>query len=157
MLTQFEGIADRVTKRWSERSDHPDLRQEALIAIWLALEKGIVNERWLMVIAKRAVIESFRSRLGRNGHRHKPFRALTDRHEAILVDVKAMASAKLIELRDADRDHLKLDAVIRAHCCRVLNICNGNRTEAAKVLGIGRATAFRWFVDWQRMSAGDGA
>jgi DNA-directed RNA polymerase specialized sigma24 family protein len=150
LLTQFEGIADRVVARYRRNDHFDDIRQAALIGIWMALERGITNERWLGRIASNAVIDEFRLLLGKTGHKNR-FSAITEKIAKTMIDLKAAAEVKLADLRDANSDHLKLDNVVRAHCCKVLNLCNGNREQAAKVLGIGRATAFRWFGDWQRM------
>jgi DNA-directed RNA polymerase specialized sigma24 family protein len=149
LLQQFEGIADRVSSRYRNNDHYDDLRQAALIGIWMALERGIVNENWLGRIARNALIDELRLLLGKHGQ--KRFFSLTERVKQKMVDLQGAARRSLDDLRDVEKDRFKLDNVIRAHCCKVLNLCNGNREQAAKVLGIGRATAFRWFSDWQRM------
>ncbi|MEZ6139784.1 MAG: sigma 54-interacting transcriptional regulator [Zavarzinella sp.] len=42
-----------------------------------------------------------------------------------------------------------LGEVERIHCESTLNYCQGNRTEAAKLLGIGERTLYRMLTDWK--------
>lgn len=43
---------------------------------------------------------------------------------------------------------LTLEEVERRHVLRVLKACNGNRTDAAKVLGLDRKTLYRKLLRW---------
>jgi DNA-binding NtrC family response regulator len=43
---------------------------------------------------------------------------------------------------------LTLEEVERRHVVRVLEACNGNRTDAAKVLGLDRKTLYRKLLRW---------
>jgi two-component system, NtrC family, response regulator AtoC len=49
----------------------------------------------------------------------------------------------------ANDDHLtSLDEVRRRHVTLVLEHCNGNRTNAAKILHLDRKTLYRKLVRW---------
>jgi two-component system response regulator HydG len=43
---------------------------------------------------------------------------------------------------------LTLEEIERRHALRVLEACNGNRTDAAKVLGLDRKTLYRKLLRW---------
>ena len=43
---------------------------------------------------------------------------------------------------------LTLEEVERRHVLRVLEACNGNRTDAAKVLELDRKTLYRKLLRW---------
>ena len=43
---------------------------------------------------------------------------------------------------------LTLEEVERRHVLRVLEACHGNRTDAAKVLGLDRKTLYRKLLRW---------
>ena len=53
----------------------------------------------------------------------------------------AMSGAELTEL-------LTLEEVERRHVLRVLEACHGNRTDAAKILGLDRKTLYRKLLRW---------
>lgn len=55
-------------------------------------------------------------------------------------------SARPIALADADRQ--TLDEVARTHVCVVLDACRGNRTNAARILGVDRKTLVRSLKRW---------
>ena len=42
-----------------------------------------------------------------------------------------------------------LDVVVRRHCELVIGLTGGNLTRAARLLGVGRATLFRWRKRWE--------
>lgn len=50
--------------------------------------------------------------------------------------------------RSAVTDPRRLDAAIRAHIERILEECEGRKLQAAKVLGIGRTTLYRYLKKW---------
>lgn len=41
-----------------------------------------------------------------------------------------------------------LDTAIREHALMVLGVKGGNKTEAARALGIDRRTLYRWLRKW---------
>jgi len=41
-----------------------------------------------------------------------------------------------------------LDEVRRRHVVKILEACNGNRSEAAKILGVDRKTLYRRLRRW---------
>jgi transcriptional regulator of acetoin/glycerol metabolism len=43
---------------------------------------------------------------------------------------------------------LTLEEVERRHVLRVLEACNSNRTDAAKILGLDRKTLYRKLLRW---------
>jgi transcriptional regulator of acetoin/glycerol metabolism len=43
---------------------------------------------------------------------------------------------------------LTLEEVERRHVLRVLEACQGNRTDAAKILGLDRKTLYRKLLRW---------
>ena len=43
---------------------------------------------------------------------------------------------------------LTLEEVERRHVLRVLEACHGNRTDAAKILGLDRKTLYRKLLRW---------
>jgi transcriptional regulator of acetoin/glycerol metabolism len=43
---------------------------------------------------------------------------------------------------------ITLDEVRRQHCVKVLEHCGGNRSEAAKILGVDRKTLYRRLRRW---------
>ena len=43
---------------------------------------------------------------------------------------------------------LTLEEVERRHVLRVLEACDGNRTDAAKILGLDRKTLYRKLLRW---------
>ena len=47
-----------------------------------------------------------------------------------------------------DKPFATLEAVDREHILRVLDACGGNRTIAARVLGLDRKTLYRKLVRW---------
>jgi two-component system response regulator HydG len=49
---------------------------------------------------------------------------------------------------------LTLEEIERRHVIRVLEACNGNRTDAAKMLGLDRKTLYRKLLRW---GVGDGS
>ena len=54
----------------------------------------------------------------------------------------------LLEVHEpAERPHCSLAEVEREHIQRVLSATQGNRREAARILGIGEATLYRRLVD----------
>jgi two-component system response regulator AtoC len=53
----------------------------------------------------------------------------------------AMSGGELTEL-------LTLEEVERRHVLRVLEACHGNRTDAAKILGLDRKTLYRKLLRW---------
>ena len=48
----------------------------------------------------------------------------------------------------ATGDLISLDEVRRRHVTQVLEHCNGNRTNAAKILHLDRKTLYRKLVRW---------
>jgi DNA-binding protein Fis len=54
----------------------------------------------------------------------------------------------------SDPDILTLEEVERRHVVKILRACNGNRTEASRILGIDRKTLARKLARW---SLGDEA
>lgn len=48
----------------------------------------------------------------------------------------------------ANDDLVSLDEVRRRHVTQVLEHCNGNRTNAAKILHLDRKTLYRKLVRW---------
>jgi len=79
-----------------------------------------------------------------------PWRWLTSRRSkwktyptrsVILVARPALSGAELTEL-------LTLEEVERRHVIRVLEACHGNRTDAAKILGLDRKTLYRKLLRW---------
>ncbi len=59
---------------------------------------------------------------------------------ALLVSAHAMLPASMSA---APLELLPLDEVEKRHVLRVLDACHGNRTEAAKILGVDRKTLYR--------------
>jgi transcriptional regulator of acetoin/glycerol metabolism len=53
----------------------------------------------------------------------------------------AMSGGELTEL-------ITLEEVERRHVLRVLEACYGNRTDAAKILGLDRKTLYRKLLRW---------
>jgi len=45
---------------------------------------------------------------------------------------------------------LRLSTVTREHCEVVLGMTNGHVREAAKILGCGWTTLYRWIAEWKR-------
>lgn len=43
---------------------------------------------------------------------------------------------------------ISLDEIRRRHVVRVLDACGGNRSEAAKILGVDRKTLYRRLRRW---------
>jgi DNA-binding NtrC family response regulator len=55
---------------------------------------------------------------------------------------RAKASVQMI-------DYKKLDFVIRAHVEKIIRECDGNALEAARILGIGKTTIYRYMKKWR--------
>jgi transposase-like protein len=49
---------------------------------------------------------------------------------------------------------LRLKRVIREHCEIVLAMTDGRVRDAARVLGIGWTTLYRWIAQWKREDGG---
>jgi two-component system response regulator HydG len=64
-----------------------------------------------------------------------PEKIRSSRHRA------ALSGTELAEL-------LTLEEIERRHVLRVLEACNGNRTDAAKMLGLDRKTLYRKLLRW---------
>lgn len=66
------------------------------------------------------------------------------------VDQVQPSAATHVHVQD---DHLaSLDDVRRRHVTLVLEHCNGNRTNAAKILHLDRKTLYRKLVRWGLVS-----
>jgi transposase-like protein len=59
------------------------------------------------------------------------------------------ASAKAI-------DSLRLDRIIREHCEAVLAMTDGHVQDAAKILGCGWTTLYRWIREWEEADSREG-
>ena len=58
---------------------------------------------------------------------------------------------------EEDGELLSLEEMERRHILRALSVCNGNRTEVCKRLGISRATLWRKLKELKIMMDGDDA
>lgn len=56
-------------------------------------------------------------------------------------------------IREKKRRPVSLDEIRRVHIQRVLQHCDGNRSRAAKLLGIGRTSLFRYLRRDARLKA----
>jgi transposase-like protein len=52
---------------------------------------------------------------------------------------------------------LRLRRVLREHCEIVLAMQEGRVREAARVLGVGFSTLYRWMAEWKQEDDGDGS
>ena len=55
---------------------------------------------------------------------------------------------KRLPIALAPEHHKTLDEIAREHVVRVLEVCGGNQSIAAKVLGVDRKTVHRRLLGW---------
>lgn len=129
----FEPQIRLALRRWSSHPAVDDFHQEARLALHKARVRGAeLTPGLAYTIAKRSAIDAYRAYKCRlntvalvTDPPCDPVAAMADRAEELLA---------LPALQD----------VIAQHCQRALDLAAGNITVAAEVLGIGRATLYRW-------------
>lgn len=128
----FEPQIRLAMRKWRRHPAIEDFAQEARLALHKARLRGIdLTPGYAYTVARGVMTSAYKAWRRRHADGllsdppAKPYTAVADRAEELLA----------LE---------PLDVVISAHCQKALDLAAGNATVAADVLGIGRATIYRW-------------
>ena len=78
----------------------------------------------------------------------KPFRRRRPTVDDLPEKVRSYRSDYVLVASDDPSELAPLEEVERRYILRVLEACQGNRTDAAKILGLDRKTLYRKLLRW---------